>query len=66
MGIHNMGPGRNLVQSTFVLMFDGVPNVSKLAVLEDEEVVFLCQSLQFVTDGRRVVLQAGKTNASAE
>lgn len=39
-------------------MFDGVPDVSKLAVLKDEEVVFLCQSLQFVTDGRRVVLEA--------
>lgn len=42
-------------------MLDGVPNVSKLAVLKDEEVVFLCQSLQFVADGRCVVLFAGES-----
>lgn len=41
-------------------MFDGVPNVSKLAVFKDEEVVFFGQSLQFVADGHCVVLVAGK------
>lgn len=59
MGIHNMGPGRNLEQPAFVLMFDGVPNVSKLAVFKDEEAVFFSQRLQFVADGRCKVLAAG-------
>lgn len=61
MGVHDMGPGWNLVQSTFILVFDSVSNVSKLAVFEDEEVVLVGQSLQFVADCCCVVLFAGES-----
>ncbi len=43
---------------TFILMLDRVPDVSKLAIFKDEEVVFLSQSLQFLAEGRCVVLLA--------
>lgn len=37
-------------------MLDRVPNVGKLAIFKDEEVVFLSQSLQLLAEGRGVVL----------
>lgn len=37
-------------------MLDCVPNVSKLAIFEDEEVVILSQSLQFLAEGWSVIL----------
>lgn len=43
---------------TFILMLDCVPDVSKLAIFKDEEVVFLSQSLQFLAEGHCVVLSA--------
>lgn len=45
-------------------MLDCVPNVSKLAIFKDEEVVFLSQSLQFLDEGHCVVLLADTTTAS--
>lgn len=41
---------------TFILMLDCVPNVSKLAIFKDKEVVFLSQSLQLLAEGQCVVL----------
>ena len=41
-------------------MLDCVSNVSELAIFEDEEVVFLSQSLQFLIEIRCVVLLLDK------
>lgn len=48
---------------TFILMLDCVPNVSKLAIFKDEEVVLLSQSLQFLAEGHREVLLADITTS---